>query len=220
MASQPLLVAIAGGTGSGKTTLTRKLSQALGPDLAVIEHDFYYKDRSHLPSGERRSLNYDEPAALDNDLLLAHLAELRAGRPVRCPQYDFATHTRRAQSLEVEPAAIVAVEGILLLAIPELAETFDLNIFVDTADDIRILRRIRRDMLERGRSLDSIEAQYHQTVRPMHLLHVEPSKRRAHLIVPEGGENAQALDVIVGKLRFLLLSQGGQERPGTSHRPA
>ncbi len=205
MASQPLLVAIAGGTGSGKTTLTRKLSQALGPDLAVIEHDFYYKDRSHLPSGERRSLNYDEPAALDNDLLLAHLAELRAGRPVRCPQYDFATHTRRAQSLEVEPAAIVAVEGILLLAIPELAETFDLNIF---------------DMLERGRSLDSIEAQYHQTVRPMHLLHVEPSKRRAHLIVPEGGENAQALDVIVGKLRFLLLSQGGQERPGTSHRPA
>jgi uridine kinase len=203
----PLIVGIAGGTGSGKTTLTRKLKEQLGDDLAVIEHDNYYKDRSHVPEQERESLNFDEPDALDSDLLISHLERLRRGEAADCPQYDFATHTRRKLPLRIEPAPLIAVEGILLLAVPELARTFDLAIFVETSDDLRILRRIHRDMVERGRSLDSIEEQYHRTVRPMHLLHVEPSRRRAHLIVPEGGQNAQALDVIVGRLRYLLAAQ-------------
>jgi uridine kinase len=208
MQGSPLIVGIAGGTGSGKTTLTRKLRQELGEQLAVIEHDHYYKDRSHLSSEEREGINYDEPDALDNDLLISDLLSLRQGRSVRCPRYDFATHTRRAESQLVAPAPVIAVEGILLLAVPELAACFDLSIFVDTSDDIRVLRRIRRDMVERGRSFDSIEEQYEATVRPMHLLHVEPSRRRAHLIIPEGGQNSQALDVIVGRLRYLLFCRG------------
>ena len=203
----PLIVGIAGGTGSGKTTLTRKLKAALKDELVVIEHDHYYKDRSHLPPDQRARLNYDEPDALDSHLLIRDLQQLRRGQVAACPCYDFATHTRKAQPVRIEPAPLIVVEGILLLAVPELAECFDLAIYVETSDDLRILRRIRRDMIERGRSLESIEAQYLQTVRPMHLLHVEPSRRRAHLIVPEGGENTQALDVIVGRLRYLLLSQ-------------
>lgn len=206
--SSPLLVAIAGGTGSGKTTLAQKLTEQLAPDVAVLEHDWYYLDRSRLTPGERSRVNYDEPAALDNALLAEHLRDLKAGRGVECPQYDFSTHTRRSETRRVESAPIVAVEGILLLSIPELCQAFDLRIFVDTDDDIRLLRRIRRDLIERGRDLGSIEHQYHSSVRPMHLLHVAPSKRNAHLIVPEGGENAEALDVIVGRLRYLLLGHG------------
>ena len=203
--SSPLLVAVAGGTGSGKTTLARKLRDDLGASVSTIEHDWYYRDRSGWTDAERRSLNYDEPNALENDLLVTHLNELKSGRAVECPVYDFSTHTRRTETKRVEPAPIVVVEGILLLAISELRSCFDLRIFVDTDDDLRLLRRIRRDVEERGRSLDSIEAQYLDTVRPMHLLHVAPSRRNAHLIVPEGGENAEALDVIVGRLRYLLL---------------
>jgi uridine kinase len=206
LAQSPLLVAIAGGTGSGKTTLTKRLAAALGEGVVVIEHDWYYLDRAHLSAEERKHVNYDEPAALDNALLVAHLGELKQGRPVAAPQYDFSTHTRSGQGRQVLPAPVVVVEGILVLAIPELAAAFDLCIFVDTAADVRLLRRIRRDLLERGRSLDSVETQYVDTVRPMHQLHVEPSRTRAHLIVPEGGENAQAIDVIVGRLKYLLLA--------------
>jgi uridine kinase len=203
-APESLFIAIAGGTGSGKTTLAQRIAGALPGDVVILEHDWYYRDRSGVPAGERLGLNYDEPAALENELLAENLASLKAGRAVECPQYDFSTHTRRASTARVEPARIVVVEGILLFAVPELRGAFDLRIFVDTDDDIRLIRRIRRDIIERGRDIDAIEAQYRATVRPMHLLHVAPSKRFAHLIVPEGGENAEALDVIVGRLRYLL----------------
>lgn len=201
----PLLVAIAGGTGSGKTTLAQRLVSSLGAGVALIEHDWYYKDRSGLSNEARQQVNYDEPAALDNDLLTEHLGELRAGRAVDAPQYDFSTHTRHRAWRRVEPAPVIVVEGILLLSIDTLASLFDLCIFVETAADIRLLRRLRRDVLERGRTLADVEEQYLRTVRPMHLLHVEPSRARAHLIVPEGGENDAAVDVIVGRLRYLLV---------------
>ena len=203
----PLLIGIAGGTGSGKTTLAERIGTALSGSVTVIDHDGYYRDRSHLPPAEREHLNYDEPGALENGLLVEHLAELKAGRPVDCPRYDFSTHTRRTERRHVVPAPIVVVEGILLFAVPELRASFDLRIFVDTDDDIRLMRRIRRDLLDRGREIGSIEEQYYGTVRPMHLTHVAPSKRFAHLIVPEGGENAEALDVIVGRLRYLLIDR-------------
>jgi len=185
MQRAPLVIGIAGGTGSGKTTLAASLVSELSGDVAVLEHDWYYRDRSGLSQSEREDINYDEPAALDNALLAQHLAELRAGRAVECPQYDFATHTRKSTTRTIAPARIVAVEGILLFAIPELCSAFDLRIFVDTDDDIRLMRRIARDIVERK--------------------HVAPSKRHAHLVVPEGGENAQALDVLVGRLKYLLL---------------
>jgi uridine kinase len=204
MVSAPLVIGIAGGTGSGKTTLAQRLVSELSSGVTLLEHDWYYRDRSGVPESEREDINYDEPAALDNALLVQHLAELRAGRAVECPQYDFATHTRKAETRAVQPAPIVAVDGILLFAIPELCDAFDLRIFVDTDDDIRLLRRISRDIVDRQRDIASIQGQYYSTVRPMHMLHVAPSKRRAHLVVPEGGENAQALDVIVGRLKYLL----------------
>ena len=205
MQRAPLIIGIAGGTGSGKTTLAARLIRELAGDVAVLEHDWYYRDRSSVPMNERESINYDEPGALDNALLAQHLAELRAGRAVECPQYDFATHTRKAATRRVEAARIVAVEGILLFAIPELCAAFDLRIFVDTDDDIRLMRRIARDLVERKRDIASIQQQYYDTVRPMHIQHVAPSKREAHLVVPEGGDNKQALDVIVGRLKYLLL---------------
>jgi uridine kinase len=205
MQRAPLVIGIAGGTGSGKTTLAARLISELKGDVALLEHDWYYRDRSAIPESQREDINYDEPAALDNALLAQHLAELRAGRQVECPQYDFATHTRRAATRSVAPARIVAVEGILLFAIPELCSAFDLRIFVDTDDDIRLMRRIARDIVQRKRDIASIQHQYYSSVRPMHLLHVAPSKRQAHLVVPEGGENAEALDVIVGRLKYLLL---------------
>jgi uridine kinase len=206
MQGTPLVIGIAGGTGSGKTTLAKCLVRELGADVTLIEHDWYYRDRSGVPASEREAINYDEPAALENDLLVQHLGELRSGRAALCPQYDFSTHTRKAATRAVKPSRIIAVEGILLFAIPELRVAFDLRLFVDTDDDIRLMRRIQRDLVERQRDIASVEHQYFGTVRPMHLLHVAPSKRHAHLIIPEGGENAQALDVIIGRLKYLLLS--------------
>lgn len=202
---RPLVIGIAGGTGSGKTTVARKIAASLPPDrAAVIQHDWYYLDRSHMTEEERALVNFDEPDALDNARLLADLQTLKAGRPATCPQYDFASHTRRRDGQPIAPHPIVIVEGILLFAIPALRDAFDLRLFVDTDDDIRLLRRIRRDIEDRGRDISSIEAQYRESVRPMHELHVAPSRRHAHLIIPEGGENAPALDVIVGRLLHLL----------------
>jgi len=202
---RPLVIGIAGGTGSGKTTVASKIAESLPPDRAVvIQHDWYYLDRSHLTDDARAKINFDEPDALDNARLLADLSALKEGREAICPQYDFASHTRLREGRAVAPHPIVIVEGILLFAVQEVRDAFDLRLFVDTDDDIRLLRRIRRDIEDRGRDIGSIEAQYRATVRPMHQLHVAPSRRHAHLIIPEGGENAPALDVIVGRLRYLI----------------
>jgi uridine kinase len=201
----PIVVGIAGGTGSGKTTVAAKLVAAMPEGRAsLIQHDWYYRDRSHLDAAARRAINFDEPDALENDLLLADLLELKAGRPVACPQYDFATHTRSEQRRCVPACPIIIVEGILIFAARALRDVFDLRLFVDTDDDIRLLRRIKRDIEERGRDIASIEAQYLNSVRPMHALHVAPSRASAHLIIPEGGENTPALEVIVGRLLHLL----------------
>jgi uridine kinase len=203
--SAPLLVGIAGGTGSGKTTLARTLAFELGKNVSLLEHDWYYRDRSGLSREERAAINYDEPGALDNDLLREHLLALRSGKSVFAPVYDFASHTRTLAHREVPSASVIAVEGMLLFAVPELCELFELRIFVDTDDDLRLLRRIRRDLNERGRDIESIAQQYEATVRPMHLRYVAPSRHRAHLIVPEGGENREAIDVIAARLKHLAV---------------
>jgi len=202
---RPLVIGIAGGTGSGKTTVAEKIAEALPGDRAVvIQQDWYYLDRSHLTAEERARVNFDEPQALDNARLLADLKELKEGRPASCPRYDFASHTRLADTRAIPPRSVIVVEGILLFAVAELREAFDLRLFVDTDDDIRLLRRIRRDIEEGGRDIASIELQYCKSVRPMHQLYVAPSRRHAHLIIPEGGENAPALEVIVGRLLYML----------------
>jgi len=199
--SGSLVVGIAGGTGSGKTTVAHKLAAAMPTDRCVtIEHDAYYRDQSHLPFEERVSINYDHPAALESVLLARHLGELRAGRTVDVPIYDFATHTRKAETRRVKPAPVIIVEGILVFADPSLREQMDIKIFVDTDPDIRLMRRIRRDLEVRGRTFQSVRDQYYATVRPMHIEYVEPTKRWADLIVPEGGDNRIALDVLLGKL--------------------
>jgi uridine kinase len=209
----PVLIGIAGGTGSGKTTVARKIVEQLPPGHALlIQQDSYYRDRSHVPPAEREAINFDEPDALENDRLAADLRRLRAGTTIDCPIYDFATHTRRREVRALAPHPVVVVEGILLFAVAEVRELFDLRLYVDTPDDVRLLRRIRRDLDERRRDLDSVESQYLGTVRAMHDLHVAPTRRFAHLIIPEGGENAQALDVIVGRLLQPLGGGGGGKR--------
>jgi len=205
----PMLIGIAGGTGSGKTTVAMKLAAALPAGrAALIQQDWYYRDRSHLDAAARAQINFDEPDALENELMLSDLLALKAERAVECPQYDFATHTRRAERRQVSPRPIILVEGILLFAVPSLREVFDLRLFVDTDDDVRLLRRVRRDIEERGRDIESIETQYLGTVRRMHQQHVAPSRAHAHLIIPEGGENAPALEVILGRLLYILDGAG------------
>ena len=211
-----LVVGIAGGTGSGKTTVARTIAEAL-PDegVAMLEFDAYYRDRPGLADETRAQVNYDHPDALEIELLVSHVDALRDGRAVEVPIYDFKTHRRHVETRRVEPAPVVVVEGILVLVDPRVRERLDMKIFVDTDSDIRVFRRIRRDMEQRGRSFESIREQYYRTVRPMHLQFVEPSKRWADLIIPEGGNNRVALDLIVAKLRSVLEaasagSQGGQ----------
>ena len=202
-----LVIGIAGGTGSGKTTIARKIVEALPEGTAVLmDHDSYYRDLSHLPMEERVKVNFDHPDSLDNDLLIEHIKELRAGNGVDKPIYDFKLHTRLAETEPVPWAPVVVVEGILILADPRVRELLDIKVFVDTDADIRLFRRIRRDMRDRGRSFESIRAQYYATVRPMHLQFVEPSKRWADLIIPEGGHNMVALDMVIGKLLQFLSS--------------
>ena len=200
-----ITVGIAGGTGSGKTTVAKRIAQAL-PSSAVttIEHDAYYRDRRDLSADDRALVNYDHPDSLETELLVEHIDRLRAGETVDVPVYDFKTHSRAVESRRVAPTPIVLVEGILVFVDARLRERLDMKLFVDTDADIRIFRRIRRDMEHRGRTFDSVREQYYKTVRPMHLEFVEPSKRTADLIIPEGGNNAVAIDLIITKLRSLL----------------
>ena len=195
------VLGIAGGTGSGKTTIAESVIAALPKGAGVlIESDAYYRDRSGLPPAEREHINYDHPDAIETELLEAHLVALRAGRAIDVPQYDFRAHERRRTTHHVEPAPVVVLEGILVLADERLRAQMDLKIFVDTDADVRLMRRMRRDIEQRGRTFDQVAEQYADTVRPMHLAFVEPSKRFADLVVPEGGQNQPALDAIVGRL--------------------
>jgi uridine kinase len=201
MPGRSLVVGIAGGTGSGKSTVAHKLAAAMPAGRCVtLEHDSYYRDQQHLTYEERTQVNYDHPASLESSLLAAHLRELRAGNAVDVPIYDFATHTRSGKTRLIAPAPVIIVEGILVFAEAALREQMDIKIFVDTDADIRLIRRIRRDIEVRGRSFQSVRDQYYATVRPMHIEYVEPTKRWADLIVPEGGDNHVALDVLLGRL--------------------
>ncbi len=201
----PFFIGVAGGTGSGKTTVSRRICEMVGYEhIAWLQHDAYYNDHSHLPPADRALVNYDHPDSLDTALFVKHLTMLRAGVAVDVPTYDFATHARGMEVVHVPPAQIVLVEGILIFVEKSLRELLDMRIYVDTDADIRFIRRLQRDMIERGRSLDSIVKQYMATVRPMHLEFVEPSKRYAHVIVPEGGDNRVAMEMISSTLRSLL----------------
>ena len=193
-----VIIGIAGGSGSGKTTLTNRLWKQFGPDeVSVLNHDSYYKRHDELPYEERCKLNYDHPDSFDTALMVAHLRELRAGHPVQVPVYDYTNHNRSNVTVQVDPAPVIIVEGILIFDSSELCDLLDMKVFVDTDADVRILRRIMRDVKERGRTLDSVVNQYLTTVKPMHEQFVEPSKRKADLIVPEGGENLVALELLI-----------------------
>jgi len=202
---QPVIIGVAGGSGSGKTTVVEEIIRDLGSEaVAFIQHDSYYCDRGDLSYAERAKLNYDHPDALETTLLVEHLTQLRAGRRVEVPVYDFTQHARTALTVGVEPRRVIIVEGILILADRALREMMDIRVFVDTDSDLRILRRIHRDLNERGRSLESVVQQYLGSVRPMHLEFVEPSKRYAHLIIPEGGHNRVAVDMLLTKIRSIV----------------
>ena len=201
MLENVLVIGIAGGTGSGKTTLMKRLVEAFGDVVSVLIHDNYYRRLDHLALEERRLVNYDEPAALETELMAVHLQQLRAGQAIDCPVYDFSQHNRSDDTIHIEPRQVIIVEGILIFENPELRDLMDIRIFVDTDADIRICRRIKRDVNKRGRSLESVIEQYQTTVKPMHEKYVEPSKKYAHIVVPEGGKNVVALDMIVGRIR-------------------
>ena len=196
-----MIIGIAGGTGSGKTTLTERLKAEFQGDVSVLYHDNYYKSHSDMTYEERAKLNYDHPDAFETERMIADLQALRRGEAVECPVYDYTVHDRSPQTLVVQPTKVILVEGILIFAEPELRALMDIKIFVDTDADVRILRRIMRDVKKRGRSLDSVVQQYLTTVKPMHEQFVEPSKRYADLIVPEGGRNQVAMDMIIQRIR-------------------
>ncbi len=196
-----LVLGIAGGTGSGKTTLMKRITEHFGDVVTVISHDNYYKRRDDLTYEERCLINYDEPAAFDTDLMVEHLAQLRQGIPIDCPVYDFTVHNRSNELLHIVPRQVVIVEGILIFADEALRDLMDIRIFVDTDADVRLCRRIKRDVNKRGRSLESVLTQYQTTVKPMHEKYVEPSKKFANIVVPEGGKNEVALDMIMGRIQ-------------------
>lgn len=204
-APTPLVIGIAGGSGSGKTTVSHAILQRAGLENAVyIQHDSYYKDLSDLQPAQRATTNFDHPNSLETELMAEHVRQLKAGHPVEVPTYDFTNHTRRQETIRLDPRPVVIVEGILLFTEPKMRELCDLKLFVDTDADIRFIRRLERDIAERGRSLESVIQQYQATVRPMHLEFVEPSKRYADLIVPEGGYNQVAMDVFMARIEAKL----------------
>jgi uridine kinase len=202
-----MIIGICGGTGSGKTTVANRILESVSAsEVVFIQQDSYYRNLKDLPLDYRRAVNFDHPDALDNDLLVHHVRRLRAGERVELPIYDFKTHSRLNETILIEPKPIVIVEGILIFSDPRLLEQMDIKVFVDTPDDIRFIRRLRRDIAERGRTVDSVIEQYLATVRPGHILFVEPSKRYADVIIPEGGHNLVSIDLISGKIRERLAS--------------
>jgi uridine kinase len=205
MSAQPVTIAVAGGTVSGKTTVANEIVKRVGVDrIAYIQHDSYYYDWGRLPLDPRNLPNFDHPDSLETDLLVEHLKQLKAGRAVDIPVYDFTTHRRTDRTRCIEPHPVILVEGLLIFAEARLRELFDVKIFVDTDNDIRFIRRLRRDIAERGRTMESVIDQYLSTVRPMHLEFVEPSKRYADVIIPEGGFNTVALDMVVARVEGML----------------
>ncbi len=196
-----MVIGIAGGTGSGKTTITKKLMQRFGGDVSVIYHDNYYKAHHDMSYEERAKLNYDHPDSFDTDLLIQAVRDLKAGRSVLCPVYDYTIHDRSDKVIEVKPARVIIVEGILIFQSRELCRQMDIKIYVDTDADVRILRRIVRDVRDRGRSLESVVNQYLSTVKPMHEQFVEPSKRNADIIIPEGGHNQVAMEMVMERVK-------------------
>jgi uridine kinase len=214
--STPLVVGVAGGSGSGKTTVVRRIVESLGDgEVSVIEHDRYYRDRNDLRLEERASLNYDHPDSLETDLLVRHVQELRAGRPVQLPLYDFARYARKPVTEPAGPRRAIIVEGILIFTDAALRGLMDVKVFVDTDDDTRFIRRLQRDISERGRTVQSVIDQYLGTVKPMHLEFVEPSKRYADVIIPQGGHNAVAIDMLLTLIRSLA----GSNRQSAVRRP-
>ena len=201
-----LVIGIAGGSGSGKTTLLKNIIQTFGPAITVISHDNYYKRHDEMTYEERCKLNYDEPAALETDLMVKQLEQLRRGQEILCPVYDFTVHNRSDETILIKPEKVIIVEGILIFENKELRDLMDIKIFVDTDADIRLCRRIKRDVNKRGRTVESVITQYQTTVKPMHEKYVEPSKKYANLIVLEGGKNVVALDMIEGRIRRHLES--------------
>lgn len=201
-----IVIGIAGGSGSGKTTLTDNIASHFGDCVSVLRHDDYYKSRKDLPLEERAKLNYDHPNAFDTELLIKHLDELKQGRAVDCPKYDYSVHDRSDVTRRVESTEVILLEGILIFESRELLERLDMKIFVDTDADVRIVRRILRDVNERGRTLDSVISQYLDTVKPMHESFVEPCKKAADIIVPEGGMNKVAYEIIINKIATYLES--------------
>lgn len=201
----PLVIGIAGGSGSGKTTVAQSILQRVGPDrIAFLQHDAYYKDLSGLPPTQRAEVNFDHPYSLETSLLIQQVEMLRDKQAVEVPIYDFSTHSRTNRTFTVQPRGVILVEGILIFVEPALRDLFDIKIFVDTDSDIRFIRRLQRDITERGRTTESVIKQYMATVRPMHLEFVEPSKRYADVIIPEGGFNTAALDMVVARIQSLL----------------
>ena len=206
-AAQPsrLVIGVAGGSGSGKTTVVRRIVEALGPDsVSILDHDRYYRDRLDLRLEDRAALNWDHPDSLETDLMVRHVAELKAGRPVEAPLYDFARYVRRTTTETVPPRRAIIVEGILIFADAALRAQMDIKVFVDTDDDARFIRRLQRDVAERGRTMDSVIEQYLASVKPMHLEFVQPSKRYADVIIPQGGHNRVAVDLLLTLIRSLV----------------
>lgn len=199
-----LVIGIAGGSGSGKTTLTNQIAAQFPEDITVITHDNYYKQHDDMTYEERTRLNYDHPNAFDTELMIEHIRQLKSGHAVECPIYDYTIHNRSKNTLTIEPSKVIIIEGILIFENTELCEQMDIKIFVDTDADLRIIRRIRRDVMERARSLDSVINQYLDTVKPMHEQFVEPSKKNASIIVPEGGHNQVAMEMIMNQIRSHL----------------
>lgn len=205
---RPIVIGVAGGTGSGKTTVAERILQRVGEEHVVcISHDSYYRDLSHLPPHLRAQVNFDHPDSLETELLIEHIKALRAGRAVEIPIYDFTLHTRTNRTRYVEPAPVILVEGILIFVDPALRALFDVKLYVDTDADVRFIRRLQRDITERGRTVESVCQQYLATVRPMHLEFVEPSKRYADVIIPEGGFNEVAIEMVAARIRSLLAEQ-------------